>query len=501
MTHPWMNTYWTGERVALYKANAREIPLPDKSVHCVVTSPPYWGLRDYGLGKWEGGNAECGHERPESVADQQYQVTHPTSGGWCQNKGEMPPMSTCHCGAVQQAAGIGLEPTLGEWVQNIVAVMREVRRVLRDDGTVWLNLGDSYSSSNGQGRGTQSVEGGVMHKEERQSVAGIPPKNLMGQPWRAAFALQDDGWILRSAICWHKPNPMPESTRDRPTSAYEMIFLLSKQKRYFYDREAVREIGPSNGRVVQPYQKGAKNIGHENRRTAGLASEMVVNGANARNVWQIPTQGRPDAHFATFPDRLAQRCILAGTSEKGVCGKCSAPWRRKGASNNPELVAQSLKAYMTAKSLSRSDLATQVGIYPGNFWNWEHGGTPTVDMWQKVSDALDIGLSWEDFSEQAEYINETKNSDLVEDTHVKRFSTRSLKVTQTTGWQPTCGHNSAPVPAIVLDPFVGSGTTVAVAQSLGRCGIGLDLNAEYLDIAVKRITSGKYDWTPEGGKP
>ena len=187
-----MSEYWSNGVATLHQADARAMPLPDASVHCVVTSPPYWGLRDYGL-----------------------------------------------------QDGIGLEPTLGEWVANIVAVMREVRRVLRDDGTCWLNLGDAYT---GGGRGSHDRGDAMQGSNPGSKVEplpmwshGLPAKNLMGQPWRVAFALQDDGWILRSAVVWHKPNPMPESVTDRPTNAYEMVFLLSKQGRYFYDAEAMRE--------------------------------------------------------------------------------------------------------------------------------------------------------------------------------------------------------------------------------------------------------------------
>ena len=156
--------------------------------------------------------------------------------------------------------------------------------------------------------------------------AGLGAKQLMGQPWRVAFALQDDGWILRSAPVWHKPNPMPESVTDRPTSAYEMIFLLTKQGRYFYDAEAGRE-SPNEDSLAR-YKRsssldGSREYKMDNPPTGNLG------GANARNVWTIPTQGRPDAHFATFPDELPRRCILAGTSEHGVCGDCGAPWARQ----------------------------------------------------------------------------------------------------------------------------------------------------------------------------
>ena len=430
--------YWTNNVSTLYHADAREIPLPDASVHCVVTSPPYWGLRDYGLGEWEGGDAECGHDVPAEIN------TRPTAG--TERGGDLKgnwrktwPNNTCGlCGAVQQAAGIGLEPTLGEWVHNLVAVMREVRRVLRDDGTVWLNLGDAYAGGNTAGRNDVAR----MYEDSKanqalKSVAtarhhDLPSKNLMGQPWRVAFALQDDGWILRSAIVWHKPNPMPESAKDRPTSAYEMVFLLAKQARYFYDAEAVRERSIT-GDTRRPYgSDGAWQMDGrpDAQKHGGQQRDNPTVGANARNVWRIPTQGRPDAHFATFPDELPRRCILAGTSEKGVCGECGAPWARMVEKNEANHEAESGTKYGDQSTAGRLAKLRQSARAKGG-----------------------------------EYAQQSK----------------------TTGWQPTCACDADVVPAFVLDPFVGSGTTVAVAQGLGRRGVGLDLNREYLCIATKRI--------------
>ena len=423
---------WTNGISTLYHADAREIPLPDKSVHMCVTSPPYWGLRDYGLGEWEGGDAECGHKRLESVADQQYQVTHPTPGGWRQNKGEMPPIGTCHCGAVQQAAGIGLEPTLGEWVDNVVEVMREARRVLRDDGTVWLNLGDSYSAGGRKTSKLDDLDGTIRVRNGNHQrptyPMGLDAKNLIGQPWRVAFALQDDGWILRSAPVWHKPNPMPESCTDRPTSSYEMVFMLTKQGKYFYDAEAVRTEHKS-GKLEIP---GNRNIAPEKTDRGHLEDRLwgVESGANVRNVWTIPTQGRPDAHFATFPDELPRRCILAGTSEHGVCGDCGAPWARVVDKTESPNDAETASAYAKGSNANRISLVRQAARKRGKEYQ---------------------------------------------------------QVVETLGWQPTCTCDAAVVPATVLDPFVGSGTTCAVAQSLGRRSIGLDLNHEYLGIAAKRI--------------
>ena len=228
---------------------------------------------------------------------------------------------------VDTPAGIGLEPTLGEWVENIVTVGREIHRVLRDDGSFWLNLGDSYSSSNGQGRGTQSVEGGVMYKVQRPAMADLPAKNLMGQPSRAAFALQDAGWILRSAIVWKKTNPMPEPVTDRPTSAYEMVFLLTKQRRYFYDATAVRE--PVTGGTHARRKDGSHALRHghdSNDNRATWKDSYQPTSTNARNVWTIPTQGRPDAHFA---------CVDAETECLTAQG-----WKRHRDISDGDLAAQ-----------------------------------------------------------------------------------------------------------------------------------------------------------------
>jgi DNA modification methylase len=241
------------------------------SVQTCVTSPPYWGLRDYG------------HD------DQ-----------------------------------IGLEQTPDEYVAQLVAVFREVRRVLADDGTLWLNLGDSYSGT-GKGpsndvkgmRGNQRMDGAP--KEWIPIPKGLKPKDLVGIPWRVAFALQADGWYLRSDIIWHKPNPMPSSVKDRPTCAHEHVFLLSKSKRYFYDADAIREEwaddrNGSSGAKSLPYSDGAGRADSLSvNGSTGLGAAPSVSGRNARNVWTITSKPYKGAHFATMPPELAKRCILAGS--------------------------------------------------------------------------------------------------------------------------------------------------------------------------------------------
>lgn len=255
--------------------------LPSNSVHCCVTSPPYFGLRDYGV-------------------DGQ----------------------------------IGLEQTPDAYVAEMVDVFREVRRVLRDDGTLWLNIGDSYSAGNGR-RSSQpqtnitSVNGvpvrmarGATPSDARANLsttfAGMPkPKDLIGIPWRVAFALQADGWYLRQDIIWHKPNPMPESVRDRCTKAHEYIFLLSKGPRYYFDTDAIKEPAKQPfGRPSQVAQRKQRALGQN--MTGTLGSNYGPEKRNRRSVWTVATKPFKEAHFATFPVALIEPCILAGCPAGGT---------------------------------------------------------------------------------------------------------------------------------------------------------------------------------------
>ena len=246
--------------------------MPDASVHTCVTSPPYFGLRDYG-----------------------------------------------HDGQ------IGLEQTPDEYVANLVEVFREVRRVLRDDGTLWLNLGDSYTSGGRKTRAPDAKHDGARAMESRAPTPdGLKPKDLIGIPWRVAFALQADGWYLRQDIIWHKPNPMPESVTDRCTKAHEYIFLLSKGPKYYFDHEAIKEPAVTThkpGRKVKETQHyGAGNGG--NSGLTGLLQRYHNGDAtthrNRRSVWTVTTKPFKGAHFATFPPDLIEPCILAGCPEGGT---------------------------------------------------------------------------------------------------------------------------------------------------------------------------------------
>lgn len=240
--------------------------LPENSAHCCVTSPPYFGLRDYGV------------------------------------EGQ-----------------IGLEQSPREFVDKMVEVFSSVRRVLREDGTLWLNLGDSYATNPGNGRGGETNDGGIPHRSGMDKTrCGLRPKNLVGIPWRVALALQEDGWYLRQDIIWQKPNPMPESVRDRCTKAHEYIFLFAKSERYYFDAEAIKEpaIGNPSGNAMRKCRPTQQSVQRGNQ--CGSIPWEGGETRHRRSVWTVTTKPFPGAHFATFPPGLIRPCILAGCPAGGT---------------------------------------------------------------------------------------------------------------------------------------------------------------------------------------
>ena len=443
-----------------------------ESVHCVVTSPPYWGLRNYGV-----------------------------DGAY------------------------GLEPTLEEYIANMVEVFREVRRVLRKDGSLWLNLGDAYWGSWGN-YGGQGGPNGQRHKETERfdrpayadngrrppqsySNSSLKPKDLIGLPWRVAFALQADGWWLRSDIVWHKPNTMPESVRDRPTRAHEYVFLLTKSARYYYDADAIREpakdplddirrmrqqhdanksaaTAERNGlRARTDKQRGHSrtHAGFNDRWDAMSKAEQQAMGANKRTVWSIATQPYSGAHFATFPEKLVEPCILAGTSERGVCGVTGDPWERV-VEVTPEYqaVLDSGKAWRTNAGKPDGLTNRQNKDHPSTLppKHTTTGWRPTCGApWERVVMVEDPGRRLgKGYHDHGDDIGRGQRG---------VFSANGRPTRTTTGWQPTCEHDSEPVASVVLDPFCGSGTTGVVALRHGRSFVGIELNPEYIALARKRI--------------
>jgi DNA modification methylase len=381
--------------VTLYRGDALAVlrALPAGSVHTCITSPPYWGLRDY------------------SVAGQ-----------------------------------LGLEETPVAYVAALVAVFAQVWRVLRDDGTLWLNLGDSYASPGKGGdwdadrrqKGTGRQLYAQQSNRGRDNFPGLKAKDLCGVPWRVAFALQDAGWTLRSDIIWSKPNPMPESVRDRPTRAHEYVFLLSKGPRYFYDATAIAEA------TTEPPKKCGRNSranvdrdpahGTRKQDAIGLRRYVGFNDRydfenpnptrNRRSVWEIATEAFPQSHFATFPIKLVEPMLLASTSARGCCPACGAPYTR--------IVERE------AHSLPVAERTGRVG----------HNGTPPQQS----------GWFW------------------------KPAEVRDL------GWRAGCACEAGdPIPAVVLDPFAGACTTGVVARKHGRHSWGIDLSATYLEMARERL--------------
>jgi DNA modification methylase len=300
--------------------------LDEQSINTCVTSPPYWGLRDYGTGEWVGGNADCLHKSAKKNADKTGGFTGKRIrkiGGSENNKYLKHKKNCPDCGATRKDKQLGLEETPEEFVENLVRVFKEVKRVLRDDGTVWLNLGDSYARTGGdsskKGRHWDNRENNPNTGHNRYAKdIGLKQKDLVGIPWRVAFALQADGWYLRQDIIWHKPNPMPESVRDRCTKAHEYIFLLSKNPKYYYDNEAIKEDAKSAGKKSDGF-KGRQGGAEYHATGGGIGSEeKIYNKKNKRSVWTITTKPYKEAHFATFPTELIEPCVLAGCPEGGT---------------------------------------------------------------------------------------------------------------------------------------------------------------------------------------
>lgn len=595
--------------------------LPEDSVDCVVTSPPYWGLRDYGTGEWDGGDPECDHSTPRSRGED---IREGDKQGT--NAGSRPNTATvCRCGARRIDHQVGLEQSFDEFVDALVRVFREVRRVLAPNGTCWLNLGDSYAA-NRTYQVTDSKHRDVGNNSASSVPAGLKPKDLLGQPWAVAFALRADGWYLRSCVIWAKPNPMPESVTDRPTTSHEYVFLLAKgqwkarvvsltnldgnrvhlgddlrpenantwanefavrfatsildsselqnqlglspldpevrQKladsgdslgvaglpvehraavyaarlltanatpkeflcqldglgialsennkflvlggttefalppgvdrygetavaihhpgqigeldfsahtlkfsrpggcSYFYDAEAVREPyqDPREGgdgfrwnsshytNQDGPFPNSGRGPDGRRKTTVQAADGSIQHrdgerwpnpaGRNLRSVWTIPTQPYPEAHFATYPEELVRRCLLAGCPER-VCRTCGKPSERE---------YEVTRRYIVSEGGSHAD-----GTYRVRYSDEPHD----VNFQERGGDSLSYNKQ------------------------------RWHNSTRCTGMSD-CGHNDYR-PGIVLDPFLGSGTTAHVARKHGRKCIGVELNPAYCELASKRL--------------
>ena len=576
--------------------------LPDESVQCCITSPPYFGLRDYQIppSVWPKPSSQlskisCQHEWITEEVEREMRrglglkdSPASTRGGaikCAEVETQRFERGFCrHCGAWKGC--LGLEPTPELYVAHMVEVFREARRVLRSDGTLWLNLGDCYAND-GKWGGETGGKQAYLDDDNRKRVGrekrltGLKPKDLVGIPWMLAFALRADGWWLRSEIIWFKPNPFPESVTDRPTKAHEQLFLLTKSARYFYDAEAIKEPGvmkpqarltprdfvngkdagrradrrpnyrlreaaeqenamrnkrdvwtiadespqrygpivgdpddtpPAQGKWSGENPQAASRRMTDNVRAAraaggahdnpfsphgrgpvvgdpdfstgskhgrgmtprhtpyttscdqsGLDSVERGAGRNKRSVWEIATQPWPQAHFATFPEKLVEPCILAGTSERGCCPQCGAPWRRP--------------TFRACKECGEP-IPTQADECGncGHVNDWKKGRVVSAEM--LATDFHTPGRS------------------------VPRYPGGFENKTQSGDWQPTCSCGAeVPVPCTVLDCFCGSGSCGVVALRYGRDFIGIELNPQYAEMARRRIEGDAPLFnTPSGGE-
>lgn len=439
--------------------------IPDGTVHCMVTSPPFWGLRSYGDDEvetvWQGED-DCDHvwgpdlqgkrkdlkpeEERENTArlgtDEASGTAAAQGGNYCQK-----------CGGWR--GQLGLEPSPQQYVRNIREIFRGVHRVLREDGIAWLNIGDSYAGGGGI-RGVPddwdsiSINDTDRHKyaEEKpnRDVEGLKDKDLVGIPWRVAFALQDDGWWLRSDVIWAKGisgkermgSCMPESVTDRPISAHEHIFLLAKSKHYHYDHIAVREELNSS---VEEIKRAGESV-RENHRYGEVAGRPLgdasfrdpPSGGNPRDVLYLSTASYDEAHFAVFDESLPRFCIRAGTSTYGACVECGAPWERMVDNQRDE--------------------------------EWSE---------ENIPDDEDVpGPAETSFNQETGTLH--RDGGGVYGNH------------KTVGWEQTCDCETEKVqPCVVLDPFAGSGTTAIVAMQEGQKAVGIDVQPKYLDLMEDRI--------------
>jgi DNA modification methylase len=528
-------------RILVGDARAVLATLPAESVQCVVTSPPYWGLRDYGLPPtvWGGEDPGCAHAWGAEERGRRKDLLPPSESssssrmGTDDRQGFGPPTGGHFCSRCNAWRGsLGLEPDPALYVAHLVEVFRAVRRILRDDGTCWVNLGDSYTAG---GRGGHSGLANLEHwgrvvppQGEGNAYVkpavppGLKPKDLIGIPWRVAFALQADGWYLRSEIIWHKPNPMPESVTDRPTKAHEQLFLLAKAERYYFDAEAIKE--PDITRPQQWLSNGYddRRVPGQPPQSPGMSARQAAglgHGRNKRSVWTIPSAPFAEAHFATFPPALVEPCVQAGTSARGACPACGAPWARQVQptadyaamlAKPPErphkdefdflAFSQYLRERREVAGLSRADIDDALGTNTAYAW-WE-GRTyigafrqqaPSWPLYLRLKELLGLDNRFDASLQRyrVRILHEGEWKHMAQDVLVegnRKGGRAATAAYETTGWCPTCACSPAePVRGRVLDPFAGAGTVGLVADRLGRDAILIELKPEYAAMAERRI--------------
>ena len=560
--------------------------LPQGSVQCVVTSPPFWGLRRYdlcgcaqdyvrgetgmprfadgpirekaadpncrwchGTGKipgmdteW-GGRRDCEHEweatpprRPRSADDATRPVQQGNRGAaYDAVGGRVCRKCSCWVGA------LGLEPTVGLYLEHLVGVFHELRRVLRDTGVAWVEIGDSFSTHPAGLTGLKRWKASTLSNRDNTGAEqagsidrrsnGLREKNLSLVPCRLAIALQDEGWIVRSVVVWNRPNPMPESIRDRPAQAHSYILMLAKEPRYFYDAEAVRE-GAVGGhswgnRSIRKVGDEESNIRSKPSWYESMSYQVPSGGSrNLRSVWTIPSQAYPGSHFAVFPERIPEIAILAGTSEKGACPECGAPWKRIVGRSNPSLeeagpstrgwanTHQQTSNPQSVESLHRNDggvyssavtagWAPTCACYPDPCdrchrpWVRQNAVQKASTFNVRVRDAK-AGILGQKSGLGGEVADATEEEmDAYEGGASAASSPYRLREVEV-AW-PGCACRR-PLPCVVLDLFAGSGTTLAVAKRLGRRSIGIELSPAYIALIRERVAEARTETARHPGQ-
>jgi len=490
-----MATEWVND---IHQGDAGETlaEMPESSVHCVMTSPPYFGLRDYGEDVetiW-GGKESCNHSWVEKKKAPQ--------GG--ENTDENPPNTGAdtttqesrirggsgvvsdkcvYCGAWK--GQLGLEPELDQFISNLVEIGKEVRRVLRDDGSWWLNLGDSFA---GSGRGQWSDSGDKPKESYRPDNGELPEqdtnirrKSKMLVPHRVAIALEDSGWIVRSDAVWAKTNPMPHPVKDRLTEDKEFLFHLTPEPDYYFDLDAIREPhkGASLDRsksVFEASGQGSLACPREDRpEHVGTDADDALheNGKNPGDIIELPVHSFPDAHFAVYPPELCKKPIQSSCPPK-VCGECGTPYERRTETIPMwERDESTIEREQTKRAL---ELANEHDLTEKHF---------------KAARAVGLGDSDSGDGKPYERVSDATERLARETENALGSYCRELLLSEpapTEEWKQTCNCETDDTEAgIVLDPFSGAGTTALVAKDLGRRFVGIELNPEYVAMSQKRV--------------
>lgn len=465
--------YYEDEQTIVLNGDVRTIlPLlkkglpPEWRPQTCVTSPPYLWLRDYGTAEWDGGDSECDHALEAWASDAGN--VGPAALRANEAKSVQRSAGKCRkCGALRIDQQLGSEATPAEYLSHMVRIFDDVRHVLRPGATAWVNMGDKQ---NGTGNRTANIRdnGDLSFRSSGQAVRcnEFKDKDMMMIPAELAIALRNAGWWLRAEIVWDKRNPMPESVNDRPTKAHEMIYLLANAKHYFYDKEAVKEpvsgTAHARGNGVNP-KTVERDTGIRQNTSFSAAVNERVPTRNLRSVWSMTTEPFNEAHFAVFPASIPERCIKAGTSEKGQCAKCGQAYKR---------IVETATSFESGSGRSGNEIKGK-GPHALEYDNKNLRKGPVVT-------AETVG--WSTNGKGRDRSNGNRNGK-----GASTLDAKEIPQKETAGWEGCeCGE-TATVPQVVLDCFGGAGTTGLVAKRLGRRAILIELNPEYCKMIVRRL--------------